>query len=89
MYSAQVADAGAAESYAEGFTLEGVSERVAQPLLVIHGRHDAVLAWEDALRSARRAPRGEFKLYDDGNTVCSSVSALYRPYLADWIRERL
>ncbi len=88
MHGAQLDDADEASRYAARFSLEGITGRVRQPLLVIHGKHDAVMRWEDAERTALAAPRGEFVLYPEGNTVCFSVAERYRPYLADWIAER-
>lgn len=89
MHSAQISDEQAAERFAAGFTLDGIAQRIQQPYLVIHGQHDAIMAWQDAERRATEAPRGEFRLYPDGNTVCHSVNHLLRPFLADWLRDRL
>ncbi len=88
MHGAQLDDLDEARRYAAGFTLEGVMGRVRQPVLVIHGRHDAVMSPEVAERTALAAPRGEFVLYPEGNTVCFTVAERYRPLLADWIAER-
>ena len=89
MFSAHISDEREAERFASRFTLEGVVERVQQPYLIMHGRHDAVMAWQDAEERARLAPRGEFRLFDRGNTACHSVSHLLRPFLADWMATRL
>src|SRR5207244_292485 len=59
--------------FAEQFTLDGVASRIVQPYLVIHGKHDAVMTPEEAEQTARQAPHGEFRLYQDGNTVCHTV----------------
>jgi pimeloyl-ACP methyl ester carboxylesterase len=75
--------------FAEQFTLDGVASRITQPYLVIHGQHDAVMTPEEAEQAARQAPRGEFRLYEDGNTVCHTVGHLLRPFLADWIKDKL
>jgi 2,6-dihydroxypseudooxynicotine hydrolase len=88
MYSAQISDENAAERFAARFTLDGVIPRIQQPYLVMHGQHDAGMAWQDAERRAGEAPHGEFRLYPDGNTACHSVSHKLRPFLADWFRDR-
>ena len=89
IFSAGAASDDEAAALAARFNLEGVTERLVQPYLVIHGAHDAVMPPAEAERAARAAPRGEFLLYADGNTACQSVGHLFRPRLADWFRRHL
>ena len=35
------------------------------------------------------APQGEFVLLEQGNHVCANLSYMYRPLVADWLRDRL
>jgi pimeloyl-ACP methyl ester carboxylesterase len=89
MFSAQISDESSAARFASGFTLDGVVLRIQQPYLVVHGQHDAVMPWQDAEQRAKQAPRGEFRLYPDGNTVCQSVTNRVRPFLAEWLKAKL
>ena len=71
-------------------TLEGVAERVRCPLLVIHGRLDRLIPWQQAERiySEAAGPK-QLALYDDGNHVCSNIIYKWRPLVADWMVEQL
>jgi pimeloyl-ACP methyl ester carboxylesterase len=66
-----------------------VLDRIQQPYLIMHGKHDAVMPWQEAQQRAGLARRGEFHLFENGNTACHSVSHLLRPLLADWMATRL
>jgi 2,6-dihydroxypseudooxynicotine hydrolase len=70
-------------------SLAGVAERIDQPCLVITGRHDRLIPWEDTKRIADEAPQGEWVLFDDGNHVCNNIPYKYRPLVGDWMAERL
>jgi pimeloyl-ACP methyl ester carboxylesterase len=78
-----------ARERASALDLAGVAERIEQPCLVITGRHDRLIPWEDTKRIADEAPRGEWVLFDDGNHVCNNIPYKYRPLVADWMRARL
>jgi 2,6-dihydroxypseudooxynicotine hydrolase len=69
--------------------LAGVAERLTQPSLVITGRRDRVVAWEQTKRIADASPNAEWILYDDGTHVCNNIPFKYRPLVADWILARL
>lgn len=69
--------------------LAGVAERVTQPCLVVTGRRDGVIPWEDTKRIADEAPHGEWVLWDDATHVCNNVPFRYRPLIGDWLRDRL
>jgi 2,6-dihydroxypseudooxynicotine hydrolase len=70
-------------------SLAGVAERIEQPCLVVTGRRDRVIPWEETRRIADAAPRGQWVLYDEGTHVCNNIPYKYRPLVADWIRDRL
>jgi 2,6-dihydroxypseudooxynicotine hydrolase len=70
-------------------TLDGVAERVRQPTLIVTGRRDRVIPWEQTERIARAVPRAEFVLYPEGTHVCNNIPFKYRPLVADWLREHL
>ncbi len=83
------ADAAQARERAQALNLAGVAERVTQPCLVVTGRLDRVIGWEDTRRIADAVPGAEWVLYDDGTHVCNNIPYKYRPLVADWLRTRL
>jgi dipeptidyl aminopeptidase/acylaminoacyl peptidase len=83
------ADPGQARLRARELDLAGIAERVTQPCLVITGKLDRVIAWEDTQRIAQAVPGAEWVLHEDGSHVCNNIPYKYRPQVADWIRERL
>src|SRR5581483_647296 len=89
MHSAGLADEDEARAYAARFTLEGVASRVLQPYLVLHGKLDAGMPWEEAARKAREARQGELVVYPEGKTACYTVDHIAKPYLADWMGDKL
>ncbi|TMD39245.1 MAG: alpha/beta hydrolase [Chloroflexi bacterium] len=80
-----------AEARAKAYTLnlEGVLNRVTQPLLVIHGARDRLFPPAQAERIAREAPHAMLVMYPDGNHVCNNIAYKYRPLMADWLKEQL
>ena len=89
MHSARIDDETEARAYAERFTLRGVTERLEQPYLVLHGKLDHSFKWQDAERKAKEAKRGEFVLFEHGGGVCYTVDHEAKSLLADWMKERL
>ena len=69
--------------------LDGVAERIEQPLLVITGKHDRLVLWEETKKIADAAPNAEWVLFEEGNHVCNNIPYKYRPLVADWLKERL
>ncbi len=89
-YHSAAKDAGEARERAAQLSLEQVAPRVRQPLLVIHGKLDGVIPWEQAVKIADAAgPSAELVLYEHGNHVCNNLPYLYRPLTADWLKEKL
>jgi pimeloyl-ACP methyl ester carboxylesterase len=70
-------------------TLDAVLPKVHQPLLVIFGRLDRLIPYQQAERVAAEAPNAELVMYPEGNHVCNNIPYKYRPLAADWIAERL
>jgi 2,6-dihydroxypseudooxynicotine hydrolase len=70
-------------------TLAGVAERIEQPLLVVTGKLDRLVKWEESKKIADAAPNATWVLFDEGNHVCNNIPYRYRPLVADWLRERL
>jgi pimeloyl-ACP methyl ester carboxylesterase len=83
------ADGAEARRRAAELNLDGVAERVSQPCLVVTGRRDRVIAWEQTKRIADAVPRSEWVLFDDGTHVCNNIPYKYRPLVADWMRAHL
>ena len=69
--------------------LDGVVEQLDKPALFVTGKLDRLIPWESTERAARAAPQGEFVLLEQGNHVCANLSYVYRPLVADWLRDRL
>ncbi len=80
-----------AEAKRKAYTLnlEGVLDKVTQPLLVIHGARDRLFPPAQAERIAHEAPNATLVMYPDGNHVCNNIPYKYRPLMADWLKERL
>lgn len=69
--------------------LTGVAEKVACPLLVLHGTADEVVPFADGERIAREAKRATFWRLEDGNHSLSNKHFEVRTGVADWMAERL
>jgi 2,6-dihydroxypseudooxynicotine hydrolase len=82
-------DAEEGRAIASSLTLGGVLPKVTQPLLVIFGKQDRLIPFEQAERVAAEAPNAELVMYPEGNHVCNNVPYRYRPLAADWTAERL
>ena len=89
MHSAHLYDERPARVLAEKFTLRGVTERLEQPYLVLHGKLDDSFPWQDAERKAKEAKRGELVVFEHGGGVCYSVDHEAKSLLADWMKEKL
>jgi 2,6-dihydroxypseudooxynicotine hydrolase len=78
-----------ARSIAGQLTLRDVAGSIEQPCLVVTGKRDRVIPWEQTKRIADAAPRGEWVLYEEGTHVCNNIPFKYRPLVADWMLDRL
>jgi pimeloyl-ACP methyl ester carboxylesterase len=78
-----------ARTRAAELNLDGVAERVAAPCLVVTGKLDRVIGWEQTKRIADAVPGAEWVLYEDGTHVCNNIPYKYRPLVADWMGSRL
>jgi 2,6-dihydroxypseudooxynicotine hydrolase len=83
------ADDAQARERAGKLNLSGVAEAVQQPCLLVTGRRDQVIPWEQTRRVADAVPGSEWVLYEDGTHVCNNLPFKYRPLVADWMRDRL
>ncbi len=89
-YHSGATDADQARQKASKLSLEGVAQQIKQPLLVIHGKLDRLIPWEQAQRIAKVVGRNaQLAMFEDGNHVCNNIPYIYRPLTADWLREKL
>jgi 2,6-dihydroxypseudooxynicotine hydrolase len=79
-----------AERRAWDITLEEYASKITTPLLVIVGKLDRLVPWQDGERLASEA-RGESELLllEEGNHTGANVIYRHRPQGADWMAERL
>jgi 2,6-dihydroxypseudooxynicotine hydrolase len=83
------ADETEGRALASGLDLGPVLAELRAPLLVIFGKLDRLIPWQQAERVAAEAPNAELVMYEHGNHVCNNIPYLYRPLAADWTREQL
>jgi dipeptidyl aminopeptidase/acylaminoacyl peptidase len=74
--------------FASRITLEGVLGRITQPMVVVFGKRDRLVPWQQAVRVAQEA-RADLWMFDEGNHVCMNLTYRWRPQAADWLAERL
>ncbi len=75
---------------ADKISLEGVAQKIRQPLLIIHGKLDRLIPWQQAQKIADAAGKNaQLALFENGNHVCNNFPYLYRPLTADWLKEKL
>jgi dipeptidyl aminopeptidase/acylaminoacyl peptidase len=80
-----------AEARNHAFTLDlaPVLGRIKQPMLVVFGKLDRLIPWQQAEHVAAQAPNARLVMYEDGNHVCNNLPFKYRPLVADWMAETL
>lgn len=75
---------------AHKLSLDGVAQRIKQPLLVIHGKQDRLIPWEQAHKIVNAVGKNaELAMFEIGNHVCNNIPYIYRPLTADWLKEKL
>ncbi|OGO20553.1 MAG: hypothetical protein A2Z14_02415 [Chloroflexi bacterium RBG_16_48_8] len=77
--------------FAQQISLEGVAERITCPLLILHGKLDPLVPWEQGKRIVDEASSVDkrFVLYEDGIHSTSNVGYRSNPLTADWLAEKL
>jgi 2,6-dihydroxypseudooxynicotine hydrolase len=78
-----------AYAFAGRMTLAGVAERITQPMVVVFGKRDRLVPWQQAAQVAREAPNAQLWLFDEGNHVCMNITYRWRPQAADWLAGQL
>ncbi|MGZ8694062.1 MAG: alpha/beta hydrolase family protein [Gaiellaceae bacterium] len=88
-HHAGAADDEDARAKALELDLSEAGGRLEQPALLVAGRLDRIIPWEQTKRIADAAPNAEFVLFDEGNHVCNNLPYRYRPLVADWLSRKL
>ena len=70
-------------------SLLGVTEQITQPLLVVFGKLDRLIPYQQAERLVAEVPGATLVMYEDGNHVVNNYPFKYRPLVADWLKEQL
>ena len=71
-------------------SLEGVAQRIKQPVLVIHGKLDRLIPEQQAYKIVNAiGSNAELAMFEGGNHVCNNIPYIYRPLTADWLKEKL
>jgi dipeptidyl aminopeptidase/acylaminoacyl peptidase len=71
-------------------SLEGTTGSITCPLLVVIGRQDRIIPWQQARRVVDEVgDNAELMLLEDGNHGCANVPYKHRPRSADWMAEQL
>jgi dienelactone hydrolase len=79
-----------AHAIASTLTLAGRAAHIAAPLLVVFGRRDRLIPWQQAVRLVDEVgPGAELLMLEEGNHGCANISPWHRPYTADWLAARL
>jgi dienelactone hydrolase len=74
---------------ASELTLEGRASNITAPLLIVMGKQDRLIPYQQAERLCAEARNAELLLLADGNHGCANVSYRHRPYSADWMKAQL
>jgi dipeptidyl aminopeptidase/acylaminoacyl peptidase len=75
---------------ANKLSLDGVAQKIKQPLLVIQGKLDRLIPWEQSQKIVTAVgSNAELALFENGNHVCNNIPFIYRPLTADWLKEKL
>jgi 2,6-dihydroxypseudooxynicotine hydrolase len=71
--------------------LKDVAQKIEIPLLVVFGKKDRLIPYQQAERLFAEASSKDKRLvmYPEGNHVCNNMPFAYRPLVADWIAEHL
>jgi dienelactone hydrolase len=84
-------DAQQARERAAALDLTGVAQRIFQPFLVVFGKEDRLIPYQDAERlfAEIAATDKHLEMYERGNHVVNNMPYAYRPLVADWVADHL
>jgi dienelactone hydrolase len=76
---------------AAALSLAGVAQRIRQPFLVVFGKEDRLIPYQDAERLYAEIASTDKRLemYEHGNHVVNNIPYAYRPLVADWVADHL
>jgi dienelactone hydrolase len=75
---------------ARQLSLAGCTDALTMPLLIVAGRQDRIIPWQDAVRLRDSVPGpAELLLLEQGNHGCANLPYRHRPYSADWMARQL
>jgi dienelactone hydrolase len=90
IYHSGAKDAADGKVKAGRLSLEDVAQKIRQPLLVIQGKLDRLIPWQQAQKIVAAVGRNaELAMFENGNHVCNNIPFIYRPLTADWLKEKL
>jgi 2,6-dihydroxypseudooxynicotine hydrolase len=69
--------------------MAGRTERIRCPLLVVVGKRDRLIPWQQGQRLADEVPGARLLAIDIGNHGCANVAPMHRYRTADWVAEQL
>jgi 2,6-dihydroxypseudooxynicotine hydrolase len=78
-----------AREKAKALDLTGVAERIAQPLVVVHGMLDPLIGVEHAERIAAEAQNAVLITVDDATHGVSNLGYKFAPWVDDWMAQQL
>lgn len=71
-------------------TLDDCIDKVQTPVLVVHGKRDAIFSWQQATRIVDALPgRATLMMDEDGVHCCHNHAFQYRTAMADWLAAML
>jgi len=71
-------------------TLDDCIDKVQTPVLVVHGKRDAIFPWQQATRIVDALPgRATLMMDEDGVHCCHNHAFQYRTAMADWLAATL
>jgi 2,6-dihydroxypseudooxynicotine hydrolase len=87
---ARAANETEARDVALTLSLEKSAADITAPLLIVFGRQDRLIPWQQAQRLHQEAGgEVEMLMLENGNHGCANVAPWHRPYTADWLAARL
>jgi dipeptidyl aminopeptidase/acylaminoacyl peptidase len=78
-----------ARTVADTLDLTDVTHDVTAPLLLVFGRQDRLIPWEQAVKVHDAVPGSELLMLEDANHGCADRSPWHRPRTADWLAAHL
>lgn len=82
-------DENEARAMALTLTMSGRTSSLRCPTLVVAGKKDRLIPWQQAERLHREVDGSDFLLLEDGNHGCANVLAAHRYRTADWMAAHL